>query len=158
MLATHTSDGKKINVTDTDTTNGNSPRKLLINRIILEIIPASTPPIEQKITEDAAGSVETFHARRTILSKEIVTNMARSALHVFRTPGDVRRNGTDGTTPWDGSTAIGSTRLDSPVRIGGSTTGSPIRTGSQDIISPRGSIGPQWIRDAQPLDTSINGI
>ena len=33
-VATHTSDGNKRKVTDTDTTNGNSPRKLLINRLI----------------------------------------------------------------------------------------------------------------------------
>ena len=45
-----------------------------------------------------------------------------------------------------------------PVRIGGSTNTSPSRTGSQDITSPRRSIGTQWIRDAQPLDTYIDVI
>ena len=45
-VATHTSDGKKIKVTDTDTTNGNYPHKSLINQIIPEIIPAVIPPIE----------------------------------------------------------------------------------------------------------------
>ena len=93
-----------------------------------------------------------------ILSKDIVTDAARSAAHVLRTPTDVSRHGTDGTTPWDRNTAIWSTRLTNPVWIGGSNTGSPSRTGSQYIIIPRGSIGPQWIRDAQPLNTSINGI
>ena len=76
----------------------------------------------------------------------------------FRTPADISRYGTDGTNPRDGNTVIGSTRLTSPVRIGGSTTGSPSRTENQDNISPRGSICNQCIRDAQPLDTSINGI
>ena len=60
MLATHTSDGKKINVTDTDTTNGNSPRKLLINCLIQDIIPVAIPPIDQTIVEYAAGSGDTF--------------------------------------------------------------------------------------------------
>ena len=53
---------------------------------------------------------------------------------------------------------IGSTRLTSPVWNGGNTTGSPSRTGNQDIIISRGSISPQWSRDAWPLYTSINGI
>ena len=157
LVATHTSDGKKRKVTDTDTTNGNCPHKLLINRIVPEINPVAIPPIDQTITEDATGSGETFHAGCTILSKEIVTDTACSAAHFFRTPADVSRHGTDGTTPRDVSNAMGSTRLASLVRIGGSTTGSPSRTGSQDIISPRGSISPQWSRDAQPLDISNNG-
>ena len=50
-VATHTSDGKKRKVTDTDTNNGNSPRKLLINRLIPEIIPVIIPPIDH-ITMD----------------------------------------------------------------------------------------------------------
>ena len=85
-------------------------------------------------------------------------DVARSAAHVFRTPANVSRHSTYGTTTWDGKTAVGSTRLTSPVLIGDSTTGSPSRTGNQDIISTRVSIGNQWIWDAQPLDTSINGI
>ena len=55
-VANHTSDEKKRKVTDTDTTNINSPRKLLINQLILEIIPVSISPIYQKIAEDTAGS------------------------------------------------------------------------------------------------------
>ena len=83
---------------------------------------------------------------------------ARRAAHVFRTPADISRHGTDGTTPWDINTAVESAILTSPVRICGSTTGSQRRTGNQDIISPRGPISPQWSRDADPLDASINGF
>ena len=104
------------------------------------------------------GSGETFHARLTILLKEIVTDAARSATRFFRTPADVICHGMDGTTSWDGNTDIGSTRLASSVMIYGSNTGSPSKTGSQDIISPRGYIGPQWRRYAQPLGASINVI
>ena len=93
-----------------------------------------------------------------ILSKYIFTDVVQSAARFYRTPADLSRHGTDGTTPSDGKTNIGSARLDSPFQIGVSTTVSPSRTGSQDIISPRGSIGPQWSRYAQPLDTFINGI
>ena len=45
-----------------------------------------------------------------------------------------------------------------PVLIGGGTTVSPTRTRSQEIISPRGTIGPQEVRDVQLLDTSVNVI
>ena len=45
VVATHTSDEKKRKVTDTDTTNRNSPQKLLINRLIPEIIPVVIPSI-----------------------------------------------------------------------------------------------------------------
>ena len=85
-------------------------------------------------------------------------DVACSAVRVFRNPADISRHGMVWTTPRNGNTAIGSVRLASPVRIGESTTGSSSRTGSQAIISPRGSIGPQWSRDAQTLDISINGI
>ena len=44
-VATHTSDGKKIKVTDIDTSNGNSPQKHLVNQIIPEIILVAIPPI-----------------------------------------------------------------------------------------------------------------
>ena len=82
LVATHTSDRNKIKFTDTDTTNGNSPRKLLINRLVPEIIPVAILPIDQKIAEDAARSGETLHVRRTILLKEISTDRVCSAAHV----------------------------------------------------------------------------
>ena len=66
-VATHTSDINKIKVTDTETTKGNYPHKLLINRLIPEIIPVAILPIYQTIAEDSEGSGETLHARRTIL-------------------------------------------------------------------------------------------
>ena len=55
-VANNTSGGKKRKVTDADTTNRNSPRKLLINRLIPEIIPVSIPPIDHTIVENNAGS------------------------------------------------------------------------------------------------------
>ena len=102
--------------------------------------------------------VERLCMRAVQLSQSKLSRTWHTALHVFRNPADVSRNGTDGPTPQEGNTAIGSTRLTSPVQIGGITTIYPSRTGRQDIISPRGSIGPQEVRDAQPLEISINGI
>ena len=83
------------------------------------------------MTEDAAGIGETFHARRTNILEEIVTDVECSAAYVFRTPAEISQHGTDKTTPQDVNTSIGPTRLDSLVWIGGSTTGSPRKTGSQ---------------------------
>ena len=80
--------------------------------------------------EDAAGSGDNLHARHMIISKEIVTENARSAAHVFQTPADVIWHGMDLTTPRDGKVAIKSTRLDSLVWVGGSTTVSTSRTES----------------------------
>ena len=127
---TQTSDEKKRKVTDTETTNGNSPCKLLINRIIPETTPFKILPIDQPIAYDAVGSGEILHARCKIISKDIVTGAARSAEFVFWTPADKRRQGTDGTTLGDRNTAVGYARLNSPVRICGITTSSPIRTGN----------------------------
>ena len=51
LVATHNSEGKKRKVTDTDTTNGNSPQNLLINRTLPIII----MPIEPQITNGVAA-------------------------------------------------------------------------------------------------------
>ena len=157
-VATRTSDRKKRKFTDTDTNNRNSPQKSLINCIVPEIIPFIIPLIYQTTVKGFAVSGDTLHVYRTIHLKEIVTDAAHSAAHVFRNPVYVSWHFMDGTTPRYGNTSVRSTRLTSPVRIGGSTTVYPTRTGSQDIISPRCSIGPQEVRDAQPLDTSFNVI
>ena len=58
LVAACTSDGKKRKVADTDTTNGNSPQKLLINRTIPVIISLIDPPIADWV----AASIGTFHA------------------------------------------------------------------------------------------------
>ena len=86
LVSTHTSDGNKIKINDTDTTNINSPHKLFLNRIIPKIIPGTIRPIYQKITEDVVRIGETSDARQTVLSKEINTEAVRSGTHIFRGP------------------------------------------------------------------------
>ena len=58
LLATNTSDGKKRKVTDNDTTNRNSPQKLLINLTI----PVITLPIDPPIADGFAASRGTLYA------------------------------------------------------------------------------------------------
>ena len=149
---------KKRKYIDTDTNNVNYIHKSLINKLISDIIPIVIPLIDKTTADRVAASVETFHAHLTLLSKNILTDAACSAARVFRTPVEVNHNDTYRNTPRNGKTSVRSTRLTYPVRIGGSTTIYPTRTEIQEIISPRGSINPPEVRDAQPLDTSINGI
>ena len=157
-VATHTSDRKNRKFTDTNITNGNSPHKLLINRLIPEIIPFFILPIDQTTAGGVAASGGTLHACRTTLSKEIVADAACSAARVFKYPPVVNWINTDGTILRYGKTFGMPPRLTNPVRIGDGPSFSPTRVGIQDIGSPGGSIGPQEFRDAQPLDTLNNGI
>ena len=153
MVATHTSDGTKRKVTDTDTTNRNSARKLLINRIIPVII----TPIDQKIVDGVASSKGTLRAHQEISSMDIVTNTICSGVHVFQELAVVNRKYKDRTISRDRNTSRISPRLLSLVRIGGGTSVSPDRTGSQEIHTPSRTIGPVEVRNAQPFHTSING-
>ena len=104
----------------------------------------------------ACGGI--LHPRGTILSKEVVTDEAHSAARVFKYPPVVNWNYTDMKTPWDVNTVITPPILTTPVRIGAGPSVSPTNIRSQDNKSPRRSIGPQEVRNAQPFDTSINGI
>ena len=61
LVANHASDRNKRKVTDTDTTNGNYPQKLLINGILLMII----PPIDPRISDGVSAGRETMYARQT---------------------------------------------------------------------------------------------
>ena len=101
LVATHTRDGKKRKVTDNGTTNRNSSHLLLINRIIPETIPVIIPSIDPSIEDGVTASRGSLHARHTITSKEIVTGVARSAVHVLRDLTVVNWKDMDGTIPWE---------------------------------------------------------
>ena len=62
LVATHTNDVNERKMTDTDTTNGNYPHNLLINRFIPEIIPGAIRTIDQTITEYEKVIGETLDA------------------------------------------------------------------------------------------------
>ena len=89
MVASRTSDVNERKITDTDTTNRNSPHKLILNRLIPKIISGAIRQIYQTVTEDVAVIGETLEAHQTVLSKEIVTDAARSGVRIFRTPREV---------------------------------------------------------------------
>ena len=87
----------------------------------------------------------------------IVMDVARSGARSFWDPVAVNRKDTDGTITQDGNTSRSLPRLTFPVMIGGGTSVSPTRTGIKEFSSPRETIGPVEVRNAQPFDTSING-
>ena len=130
----------------------------MINRIIPEIIPVVIPTINQTTTDGFATSGRTLHAVCTIISKEIFTGATRSTAHFFKDPPVVNWKDTDGTIPREGNTVGNLPRLNKQVRIGAGSSISPTSIRIQEIESPRRSIAPQEVRNAQPFDTSINGI
>ena len=121
LVATHTSDGKKIKVSDTDTINRNSPQKLLINRTIPVII----PPIDPPILNGVMASRRTFRAHHMIALKYIVTDAARSGARVFQDHVAVNQKDKYGTIPRDENTSRIPPRFISPVRIGNGPSVSP---------------------------------
>ena len=134
---------KERNVTDTDTTKRKSLHKLLISRIIPDTISVVIPLVNQTTEDMVAASGGNLHARRMILSKEIVADVAHSAAHVFKYPQVVNRIDKNGTILRDGKTVLMPPILTNPVWICAGPSVSPTRMGSQDIGSPRGSISPQ---------------
>ena len=157
MVATHTSDRKK-KVTNTYTTNGNSPQKLLINRLIPDIISVIIPPIDPQIAYGFAASNVNLHAHQTISLKNIVTDAAHRGARVFQYYTVVNWKNTDRTIPQYVNTSGSPPRSTNPVWICAGPSAYPTLMGSQEIGSLSGSIGPEEVRNAQPFDTSINGI
>ena len=116
------------------------------------------PPIDLRISDGVAAGIGNIYAHQLPALEVIITDAERSGARILLTSADVRRTDIDGKSPRDYNTSIRPPRLTSPVMIVGGTTVYPTSSGSQDIISPKGSIGPQEVRDSQPLDTSIHGI
>ena len=135
-LATHTSDGKKIKVSDTDTINRNSPQKLLINRTIPVII----PPIDPPILNGVMASRRTFRAHHMIALKYIVTDAARSGARVFQDHVAVNQKDKYGTIPRDGNTSRIPPRFIYPVWIGNGPSVPPNIIRSHEIEGPSRSI------------------
>ena len=142
LIATHTSDGNERIITDLEITNRNSSHKLIFNRLIPKIIPGAIRPIDQPITEDGAGIEETLDALQTVISKEIVMDVAFSGARILWTSKEVSRTGRDGTTSRNRNTVVAAARSTYPVQICRSTTDPPSLNSNQEIINP---IGPPLV-------------
>ena len=140
----------------TDTTNGNSPPKLLANREVPAIIQGVIPPVHQATADGVSTCGRDLHALRTVLSEKIFTGTAPSAEHVFKDPPVVNWKITSRLIRIDMNTIIVSPRATTQVLTSTGTSAPPIRIRIQEIGSPRGSIGPQKVRNAHPFKTLIN--
>ena len=88
--------------------------------------------------------------------KDIVTDAARSGVKILQTPREVSQTVRDGFVPRDINAAIATARLTLRRPNFISTSESPTQTGTKYIVSPRRSIIPQEVKNAEPLDTSFN--
>ena len=129
LVATHTSDGNERKITDTDTTKINPPHKLILNRLIPNIIPGAIHLIDHTITEDVAGIRETLDTRQTVLLKEIVRDAERSGARILWNPMEVSRTGRDGNMTRVVNTSVAAARLTLPIQNFHSTSDYPTRTG-----------------------------
>ena len=66
----------------TYTTNRSSPHKVILNQLIPKIIPGAIRPIYQMIMEDVAEIGDTLDTCQTVLSKNTVTDAARSGARI----------------------------------------------------------------------------
>ena len=158
MVYTHTSVGNKGKITDTDTTKGNYPHKLLTNREISAIIKGVIPLVNPTTTDEVATSGRYLHAVRVVLYRKTVMGATHSTVGVLKDPPVVNWKDTSGTTPVDRNTVGIPPITTTQVLTGTGPSATPISIGSQKIEVPRRSIILQEVRNAKPLKASINGI
>ena len=157
FVATHISDRKKHRIHEYWHYQRISSTKKWINQLISETIPVVIPPTP-RIVDVFAASSGSLHEHQTISFKEIVIEAAHIDTRFFKDYKMVNWKDTDGTIPREGNTVRMVGIFTTPVIIGVAPSVYPTRMGSQEIGIPSRSIGPQEVRDSQPLDTSINGI
>ena len=121
-----------------------------------EIIQGVIPPVHQESADGVSTCVGDLHAVRTVLSEDIVTGAAPSAARVLKYPLVVNWKAAISPIPIDMNTAVVTPKATNQVLIGTGTSGPSIRIRIQDISSPRGSIGPQKVRNDHTFKTSIN--
>ena len=92
-VATHATNG----LSDTDTTNGISTQKLLINLTIQAVI----RPIDPFVTAEVEVAQESLSPRQTSLLQANVTDAARPCARIFGTTGNLIRSERDRATPRD---------------------------------------------------------
>ena len=101
LVATHNSDINERKITDTGTTKGNSPHKLLTNRKIPAIVQGVLVPVTQMTVGGVLTSGRALYAIRAVFHKEIITGAMHIAAGVFKYPPVVNWKDTDETIPVD---------------------------------------------------------
>ena len=130
----------------------------MTNREIPEIIQDVIPIVKETTAYGVATSGRALHAVHAVLLKEIVTGATRSAAGVLKDPPVVNGKDTGGTISVDRNTFGIPPRTTTQVMTGTGPSVPPISIGIQKIDGTRQSIIPQEVRNAEPLDNSINII
>ena len=125
LVATHTSDRNERKITDTDTTKGNSPHKLLMSREIPAIIQGVILLVNQMTMDRVATSGWTLYVVHAVLHKEIVTGATRSAAGVLKDTPVVNWKKNNGTIPRDRNTVGMTPRANTQVSTGTGTYSPP---------------------------------
>ena len=112
--------------------------------------------VNKNTSDGVAISRRDLHAVRAILHKEIVTGATCITAGVLKDPPVINWKDTSGTIPVDRNTIGIPPRTTIQVWTGNGLSVPPISKGSQEIESPRRPIIPQEVRNADPLDNSIN--
>ena len=99
---------------------------------------------------------EIMSLRQTVLPKASVTDMARSCVRIFQTPGKAGRIDRNDSTPW-GVKSNENSRLTSPSPGSNPNSVSPARFGNQEVISLNHPSIIKGGRKAEPLDAPIYG-
>ena len=152
LVATHTSD---IN-SATDTTNVNSPHKLLANKDIPSVIQGVIPPVHRETEIWFSTRGGDLHAVHKVLLEEIGTGADPSAARVFKDPPVINCKVARRPIPMDMNTYGVSLRVTTQVQPDTGTSAPPFLISSQEIGSPRGSIVTQKVRNSHPFTTSIH--
>ena len=99
-----------------------------------------------------------MYAVCAVLHKEIVTGAMRSDVGVLKDPPVVNWKDGSGPIPRDRNNVVIPPRTTKPVWNGTGTSVPPISRGIQNIEGPRRPIITQEVRNAEPLNASINII
>ena len=112
-VATHTSDGKKIKVMDTNNIN---LEQILLSNLTLLIITTTIDPWVLDIAVICGGTTNDL---MTPTTKGVIMDAACIRTRILHTPGRVIRTGRDGTTPHDRDVVVSSPQDNGLVMIGG---------------------------------------
>ena len=139
---------------DTDTTNGISTQKLLINPTIEVVVGPITPLVAAKVKV----TQESLSPRQTVLPQANTTDVARPCAHIYQTTGKVIGTSRGSATQRDTSSSETRTISSFQSSTFVATSVSPAQFRDQDIVNPRhpSSIA-KMDRSADPFDARIDG-
>ena len=130
----------------------------MTNREIPAIVSTVILPVNQNTVDGVATSGRDFYTVRAVIHKDVIMGTTRSAAGVLKDPLVLNWKDASGPIPQDRNTVVMTPRATAPFRAGTGPSVPSISIGSQNIEVPRQPIIPWEVRNAEPLNTSINRI